>query len=258
MSDVYAPPESELLGTPSGDQPPSQSNGIYPADVGLMFTRGWEVLQPMLVPAALGALALFAINMAVNIPFGIVNGVVQGVLEGASDENVQIVGVIVMVVAQLVGMVFGQVVAAFMAVGLARGSSKLVRTGAVEVSDFLPFDPSLVLRALGAQLLYALVVMVGSCALLVPGIMAAFGLILWPYAMVVEGHGPVNALKRSWQLTDGAKLPLFLFGLGLAVAGMPLILLTCGLGALVFTPFMYTGYALVFEGSRANNPEFVG
>ena len=76
--------------------------------------------------------------------------------------------------------------------------------------------------------------------------------------MVVEGHGPVNALKRSWQLTDGAKMPLFLFGLGLSLAGVPLILLTCGLGALVFTPFMYTGYALVFEGSSANNPEFTG
>lgn len=255
MSDVYAPPESELLGTPSGDQPPSQSNGIYPADVGLMFTRGWEVLQPMLVPAALAAAAVFLITMAVNVPFTIVGGVVQGVLEGAVDENIQLA---VMIVVQVVSTVLGQVVAAFAAIGMARGSSKLVRTGSVEVSDFLPFDPSLILRAFGGQLLYGLVVMVGFCALIVPGIMATIGLILWPYAMVVEGHGPVDALKRSWQLTDGAKLPMFLFGLGLGLAGAPLILLTCGLGMFVITPFMYTGYALVFEGARANKPEFAG
>ncbi|MBO86449.1 MAG: hypothetical protein CL927_13925 [Deltaproteobacteria bacterium] len=257
MSDVYAPPESELLGTSSGGPPPTQNNGVYPADVGQLFSRSWEVMQPMLVPCALGAMSVFAIHFAINMPMTVLNGVLQGVVQSTSDETMQLLGGVLMVGIQLVGVLLGQVTATFMALGMARGSSKLVRTGEVEVSDFLPFEPALLLRGLGGQLLYGLIVLLGSCALIVPGIMAAIGLIFWPYAMVVEGHGPVNALKRSWQLSTGSKLHLFLFGVALTALGVFVMPLTLCMGFLVLMPFMYTAYALFFEGARAALPELV-
>ena len=257
MSDVYAPPESELLGTSSGGPPPTQNNGVYPADVGLLFSRSWEVMQPMLVPCALGALAVFAIHFVANMPLTVLNGVLQGVVQSTSDETMQILGGVLVVGLQIAGALVGQVTATFMALGMARGSTKLVRTGDVEVSDFLPLEPALLLRGLGAQLLYGLVVLAGFCALFVPGVMAAIGLLFWPYAMVVEGYGPVNALKRSWQLTNGSKLHLALFGLALSVAGIFVMPLTLCLGFLVLMPFMYTAYALVFEGARAAHPELI-
>ncbi len=236
MSDVYSPPESELLGNSFDGPPPSSGKGVYPADVGLMFSRGWEILQPMLVPCGLGALALFAIQMMVNIAAVVAIGMQFGT------------------------SLIGQIANAFLMLGLARASHLLVTTGSVEVGDFLPFDLSLIFKGFLAQLLYMLVVVAGTCAFIVPGFIAAFGLMLWPYAMIVEGLGPVDALKRSWQLTDGAKLHLFLFGLALGVASIFVVPLTLCLGLFAILPFTYIGYALVFEGARANKPglEYMG
>ncbi len=260
MSDVYSPPESELLGNSFDGPPPSSGKGVYPADVGLMFSRGWEILQPMLVPCGLGALALFAIQMMVNIPLTVIQTIVQQAIASSGDETVQAIAAVVAIGMQFGTSLIGQIANAFLMLGLARASHLLVTTGSVEVGDFLPFDLSLIFKGFLAQLLYMLVVVAGTCAFIVPGFIAAFGLMLWPYAMIVEGLGPVDALKRSWQLTDGAKLHLFLFGLALGVASIFVVPLTLCLGLFAILPFTYIGYALVFEGARANKPglEYMG
>jgi hypothetical protein len=224
-------------------------------DVGTLFSRSWEVLQPMLAPAALAALAMFAIQMLANMPVAFVQGFLQTFIQQSGDESMVMVGGIVLVVLQLVGFVIGQFTQSFLALGMARGSTKMVRTGVVEVGDFLPFEPMLVLRGVGASILYMLVIVAGFCAFLVPGIMATFGLILWPYAMVVEGHGPVDSLKRSWQLTNGSKLPIFGFSLYIGAASLFVVPFTLCLGLLAILPFTYVAYALIFEGARANKPE---
>ena len=254
MSDVYTPPESELIGTPAGGPPPTHGRGVYPVEVGTLLSRSWEVLQPMLVPAAVASLAIFAIQMVVNMPVAFVQGFVQTMLQGAEDESMQVAAGVLLILIQLFGFVIGQVTQSFMSLGMAGGSSKMVTTGVVEVGDFLPFEPMLVLKGVGASLLYILVVMAGTCAFIVPGIMATFGLILWPYAMVVEGHGPVDSLKRSWQLTDGAKLPMFGFSFCVVLASVVIMPFTLCLGFLAVLPFTYVAYALIFEGARANKP----
>ena len=132
------------------------------------------------------------------------------------------------------------------------------RAGSVDVPDFLPFEPWLILRGAGAYLLYVLVVTLLSLVLIVPGVIAAVGLCLWPDAMMIEGHGPIDALRRSWQLTDGAKLHLGLFWVCTSLIAILLALVTCGGGLLVMLPFTSIGEALVFEGARDNKPEFAG
>ena len=134
----------------------------------------------------------------------------------------------------------------------------MVTTGVVEVSDFLPLEPMLVLKGLGASLLYVLAIIGGLCIFIVPGVVAAFGLILWPYAMVVEGYGPVNSLKRSWQLAEGAKLPMFGFSCCMGLASLVVLPLTLCLGFLAVLPFTSVAYALIFEGARANKPTLEG
>lgn len=260
MSDVYTPPQSELLGSAVGGPPTGGGKGIYPADVGQLFSKSWELLQPMMVPAALGTLALFAIHMVVNMPLAVLQTFAQAALAEASSESMQAVGVVVAVVMQIGVALIGQFTATLLILGLAKGSHRLVTEGTVEVGDFLPFEPSLILKGFLTQLLLGLVVLAGTCALLVPGIIAAIGLMLWPYAMVVENLGPVDSLKRSWQLMDGAKLPLFLFGLAVGLLSMFALPLTCFVGILVMMPFLYTGYALIFVGARENMPgiEYMG
>lgn len=241
-----------------GDQPPAESRGIYPADIGLMVTRSWEVLQPMLLPAALGAAALAGIGLVIQFGFMGVNMAIQFTVAAAADETLQAVGVALLIGSQLLGSVLGIAATVLTKLGYARGATGLVRTGSVDVPDFLPLEPWLILRGAGAYLLYVLVVTLLSFLLIVPGVIAAVGLCLWPYAMMIEGHGPIDALKRSWQLTDGAKLPLGLFWVCTSLLSIPLALVTCGGGLLVMLPFTSVGEALVFEGARANKPEFAG
>jgi hypothetical protein len=59
-------------------------------------------------------------------------------------------------------------------------------------------------------LLYVCAVGFGLILLVIPGIFLATILALAPAALVIDGHGPVAALKRSLAVTDGHGLRLFL------------------------------------------------
>jgi hypothetical protein len=56
---------------------------------------------------------------------------------------------------------------------------------------------------------FILVVALGMIALIVPGVIAACGLILAFTALTVEELGPIDALGRSWELTKGFKGRMF-------------------------------------------------
>ena len=252
MSDVYSPPQSNLLGAPTGGPPGDTGRGVYPAEVGSLLSRAWAVLQPGLVPAALGSLALFGIHMVVNLPANLVVTFGTAAVAEAIGEGALAIGIAV--IAQLGLFAVSQATSAMMLMGLAQGSHKLVTTGNAEVTDFLPLDPGRIFNGMLTQLLMALVVFIGFLLFFVPGIIATIGLMLWPFAVAVEGHGPVDALKRSWQLMDGAKLHLWLFLMAVTIGSIFVMLFTCGVGMLVVMPFMQVGYALIFVGAVENKP----
>jgi uncharacterized membrane protein len=158
------------------------------------------------------------------------------------------------VIAQIGLLAVSQATSALMLMGMAQGSHKLVTTGNAEVTDFLPLDPVRIGKGMLTQLLMSLVIFIGMLLFFVPGIIAAIGLMLWPYAVAVEGHGPVDALKRSWQLMDGAKIHLLLFGVAVGIGGIFVMLFTCGVGSLLLMPFLHVGYALIFVGAVENKP----
>ena len=68
-----------------------------------------------------------------------------------------------------------------------------------------------------AGILTAFAVMLGCLALVIPGLMLAFGLTLATPLIIERGVGPVDALRMSWSMTNGHKLTIFgiLFCLGL-------------------------------------------
>ena len=82
-------------------------------------------------------------------------------------------------------------------------------------------------RYLAMSGIYFLCVLIGFVLLIVPGIILAIGWQFAPYLVVEQGAGPIDALKRSWELTRGNRWTLFL--LGLALIGLNLL----GLCALV-------------------------
>jgi uncharacterized membrane protein len=225
---------------------------VYPAEVGTLLSRAWAVLQPGLVPAALGSLALFGIHMVVNLPANLVVTFGTAAVTEALGDGALAIGFAV--IAQIGLLAVSQATSALMLMGMAQGSHKLVTTGNAEVTDFLPLDPVRIGKGMLTQLLMSLVIFIGMLLFFVPGIIAAIGLMLWPYAVAVEGHGPVDALKRSWQLMDGAKIHLLLFGVAVGIGGIFVMLFTCGVGSLLLMPFLHVGYALIFVGAVENKP----
>lgn len=71
----------------------------------------------------------------------------------------------------------------------------------------------LLLKYLGASILYGLMVMVGLVLLIVPGVYLAIKYAFFGFVMVDKKTGIMNSLKTSAQLTDGIKWDLFGFGL---------------------------------------------
>lgn len=251
MSDVYSPPRSVVLNAASGNPSSGAGRGLYPGDWPL-FSRSWTVLQPALVSAAAGTLVLYGIYLLVNIPANFVVAFLVGILvEAVGDGAAEIA---ITAVSQLGLFAISQVTSALMVMGMAQGSYKLVSTENVEVIDFLPLDPTLIAKGVLTQVLVALVVGLGTLMLFVPGVIAMLGLMLWPYAMVVEGHGPVDSLKRSWQLMDGSKRWLSLFLWAVSYPALFVVLFTCGVGSLVVMPFISVGYALIFVGAVQKKP----
>ena len=100
------------------------------------------------------------------------------------------------------------------------------------------WNPQPFWRFLGAQFLVAIIIFVGLLLLIVPGIIAALGLLFVLYVVIDRGAGPINALKESWRITNGNKWQLFLFGL--ALMGLNLLgLLALVIGVLVTAPITW-------------------
>lgn len=75
------------------------------------------------------------------------------------------------------------------------------------------------LPVLGATLLVWLVTVLGTAMCIVPGILATLIFYVAIPVVVVEGHGPVQAIQRSDKLTQGSRVQLFGLYLIMAVTG---------------------------------------
>jgi hypothetical protein len=64
-------------------------------------------------------------------------------------------------------------------------------------------------RLIGCAILFTLLVGLGFMLFFFPGVIAAVGLMLAFPALVLEDLSPTGALRRSWELTRGARLRMF-------------------------------------------------
>ncbi len=103
-------------------------------------------------------------------------------------------------------------------VGLFRASLKVTDGEKVGLGDLIP-SISVLLKFIVSSMAYALIVSVGSILLVVPGMIWAIQFQFFGF-FVIDGAGPIEALKKSSQMTKGAKVDLFVFGLLLYVLNM--------------------------------------
>lgn len=96
------------------------------------------------------------------------------------------------------------------------------------------------------SILYCLIVIGGLILLIIPGLIWAIKYHYFLYLIIDKELGPIEAIKRSGQITQGVKWDLFLFGLllvGLVILGV----LACFVGILVAIPVIFIAGAYVYR-----------
>lgn len=97
------------------------------------------------------------------------------------------------------------------------------------------WNPKPFWKYVGGKILTSIIVLIGFVLLIIPGIIAALGLMFVTYLIVDRHMNPIDAIKESWRITKGHKWELFLLALaliGLNIVGFLLLLV----GLLVTVP----------------------
>jgi uncharacterized membrane protein len=112
-----------------------------------------------------------------------------------------------------------------------------------------------------AMIVNAILVTIGMVFLIVPGIIIAIGLSMYAPLIVDQGLSGIDALRKSWEITKGQKMNLFLFGL-VAFMLMCAGLVACMVGALLLSlPLSVVAWAWVYlriKGEPIGPPAAVG
>lgn len=108
--------------------------------------------------------------------------------------------------------VIGWILSTIISLGLIKIALNLLDNKEGKLSDLFSQLP-LFFKYLFSNILYGLIIFVGFILLIIPGIILAVKYQFFVYFIVDKNAGPIEALKRSSEITRGAKWDLFLFGL---------------------------------------------
>ncbi|MDH6313520.1 putative membrane protein [Parabacteroides sp. PFB2-10] len=110
---------------------------------------------------------------------------------------------------------------------------------------------SKILNAFVASLIAGVAMLIGLVLFIIPGFYIGIRLSFFSCFIVEENAGPIEALKKSWELTKGQVLPLFV--LLLVMIGIILIgVILLGIGVLVAAPLVALMSCYVFR--KLNTP----
>lgn len=176
---------------------------------------GWEILKkrPLVV---IGAMVLTML----------INGIISSVFTPAEGTPFSLTVLVMGLVSGAIGILTELGLVTF----TLRAHDAVER---VQLKDL--WNPKPFVYYLAGQIVVGFIVVIGIILLIVPGVIAALGLMFTSYLIVDKGRGPLEALKESWHLTKGHKLTLFL--LVLALTGLNILgLLALVVGLLVTIP----------------------
>lgn len=89
-----------------------------------------------------------------------------------------------------------------------------------------------------ASVIMAIVVTIGTCLFIIPGIYLGLRLQFYTIFIVEENSGIIESLKRSWEITEGQVMPLFILVL--------VTILVTILGFILFIIGIYVALPLVY------------
>lgn len=240
-SNPYAAPPTawnEVAQATSGEALSEIVHGSEPVNVGACLKRAFALAQRHAVVIILVVLVYIGISFGLSIITQIITAAMSVMLTPAETTSSSTGGGVPILVT-LVTLVLGllnNVVSVFLSLGVTQITLNLVSGKEANVGLLFSGLPKL-LRAIGASILYTLMVMVGLILLVVPGIFLAIRFAYFMHAIVDRDKGVIDSLSYSWSLTTNNWGNIFLLGLlsfGLAIAG----LLALCVGVLVAIPII--------------------
>lgn len=148
----------------------------------------------------------------------------------------------------LVGIVFF-VVNSILSLGVIAIVLKFVKNEKPTIQDLVS-KKHLFSKYIFSNILVSILTIIGFLFFIIPGIVLAVRMQFYVYFIVEEEVGPIDAIKKSWNLTKGSFWNIFLFGLlagGVQILGALALLV----GLIFTTPTMWVAWAVVYEKLKA-------
>jgi uncharacterized membrane protein len=186
----------------------AQAESDRTVSIGRVFSRGFGTIgsNPLVT---IGASFLFGALPSVASLFA---------LQAVQEESLLLLGTSGMVAAGLVSILFGLVIFAIAQGALVRATVAHSEGRVASFGETIQAGLTVVIPLILAAILSSLGIVVGMLFLLVPGIMLYCAWLVVAPAVVEEKLGPIAALKRSRDLTRGARWNVFGVVLILVVA----------------------------------------
>ena len=149
-------------------------------------------------------------------------------------------------ISSIVG-IFTTIASSALAVAYAYYVLSFVRGSKLEVKDVLDFMKKHWVVSILVTLLVGLIIIGCSIALIIPGIIASIGLMFYKEVCADNPEmKPMEIVKKSWAITKGHKMELFIMGLSFIgweiVAGF-----TFGILFIWLVPYMTVTFTLAYE-----------
>ena len=97
-------------------------------------------------------------------------------------------------------------------------------------------------------------VLIGLVLCVVPGYIVLFGLSLYSYVLVDQGLPGIDSLKKSWEMTKGHKVNLFVMAL-LSILVVIGGVIACGIGVLLGSmPILLIANAYAYLRIKGEEP----
>lgn len=191
------------------------------------------------LPIAVAMFVAFLPGQLIGFTYGLLASVVAEYVE---PSFVGILGGLVQATSAFVGVFIGSYIGG----GVTAFSLKVARGQPVSFGDVFSGGKYFGRMLIGTIGLY-IAAAIGFVLCIVPGYIVMLGLCMFAFLIVDQGMAGIDALKKSWELTNGHKMNLFVFGL----LGFLVILagaLACGIGIfLVSYPMLTIGGAYVYD-----------
>ncbi len=153
--------------------------------------------------------------------------VIPDIIAMMLEEDSPFLSIIIQIVSSVLSMIIGM--------GLIKISLRFCDGETGEFSDLFSCYPLFINYLIGS-ILCGLIVVAGLILLIIPGIIWAIQFYFYDYLIIDRGLGPVDALKKSSEITKGVKWDLFVFVILLGIINLlGFICLVVGLFATIPT-----------------------